>query len=653
MRASRVFVRLAALFAAAGPAVAGPAPRAVVPGPFPSPLAGPVSVDPPLEVHSAWRWIAVLKQGRTECPEPLNGRWTIERLFEAEPGWPSPVEGVTPLGAFCVYETGRVAPEPPVFALGTAPRRWDRDFMATRTAGGALDTALAPQLVEQFARRAGGVTLPPMSGHAPVRLAIVDTAATRESGGENDREPGTSVHGFTLLNLAKDLVCDPAGMNCIADVTSRLALGWRCFDPEQRLPGCRNPDGGFYGFPSDVAKAVHREVRRWKTSGQPSLVLNLSLGWPSTHGGLEASLNDVPAPALAALSAVQHAVCEGALVVAAAGNRDGGPAPENGPLLPAAWEQRPPLDAPSCQALGVTPNALNFPPAAGTYRTLVTAVGGVQADDAPLFNARPGGEPRLVAFGDHAKGVSVLGTTPTLTGSSPATTVVASALAAARYYRPGTPPIDAPDVVYGLATPLGRTADFCQGAACAAVARTTVCSAAAAACATPGPACPAIPACPTPTVVSLAAADLGAFAPQLRDLGRITEAQPRVPECHGESLAAAPGAAPTDPCPHFQYFPATSPSAAGPETGLDACPNCTYEPTAGSVYVEITDALTGELTDPTLKCGDQTWNLDLTLTGGDEVLVEGVSCAGADPIQISFTVNGDSSSTSPVLVVEP
>ena len=168
--------------------------------------------------------------------------------------------------------------------------------------------------------------------------------------------------------------------------------------------------------------------------------MNLSLGWDPALGGLETPDSDIPAPALAVRTALEHAVCEGALVIAAAGNRSGGPTEETGPLLPAAWEERAGPTRARCEALGVTTRDQNFPlPGQLAYRPLVFAAGGVRADDSPLFNSREGSEPRLVAFGDHVK-VPAPGAqegplwTGLLTGTSVSAAVVSASVAAAWYY---------------------------------------------------------------------------------------------------------------------------------------------------------------------------------------------------------------------------
>src|SRR6185295_3018087 len=108
---------------------------------------------------------------------------------------------------------------------------------------------------------------------------------TRDVGAENFR--GTSEHGFTLLNLAKSLLCDSSG-GCVAKVTSRLALGWKCFDGSKRDTSCRDAaDGGRYGMPTELAAALHREVQAWRTvDPEKRLVLNVSAGWDPIFGGL-------------------------------------------------------------------------------------------------------------------------------------------------------------------------------------------------------------------------------------------------------------------------------------------------------------------------------------------------------------------------------
>lgn len=298
----------------------------------------------------------------------------------------------------------------------------------------------------RFLREARGDVAPrPRRGSDRVRLVIVDSF--QDDARPQDKECPASLkegqlecspHGEVLARLASDLLC--AGSDCRAEVTTRRALAWT----HEIRPASKPPkpvelkskdapgktQGGSSGTTLNLAMAIFREVDAWlREPSRPRLILNLSLGWEE--------VND-PSGNLGKLAraAVEYAVCNQALVIAAAGNRVSGP-PKlmERPLLPAAWEQEPALTAGDCAAfLGKSEPASSGPEP--SYRPLVYAVGGVQHDGLPLSNSRPKASPRLVAYGDHAPAFYP-GSPPRmkiLTGTS-VSALVASAAAAARWYR--------------------------------------------------------------------------------------------------------------------------------------------------------------------------------------------------------------------------
>jgi hypothetical protein len=614
-----------------------------------------VRVDPPRDPdaqRSAWRWIGLSADpNAAACPEPSpQAGWTTQALF---PGTDNRA-----LARFCVYETSWPQPAPP-HVDGLV--RLERDAMAVLPSGSALEDAVGPAMVAHFLSQAGDFE-PPSAGPASVRLAVVDTAATRDSGGENF--VGTSPHGYALLNLAKRLSC--AGIDesaCAAQVSARLALGWECFDRERRDAACHNlAEGGLFGLISEMASAIHAEVQRWRAVGPGRLVINLSIGWGPAWGGQEALVTDMPVPVAAVYMALEDAVCRGAWVLAAAGNREGGPTPEIGPIFPASWETRPAPSFATCTALGLAPSAAHFPApgAGGVYRPLVYGVGGVRADDLLLANSRPLAAPPLAAFGDHAV-VATLGgpRTEALTGSSVATLVASVATALAAYYRPDLRPFELVQAVYQGGRDLGRRADFCQGGspcpqAALAVRRVTSCETLAYVCRNGGGLCPAsLPACPLAQALELGAVNWTAFdvgAIKL-DLTALTSLDAPLSECRGERLRHAPLAAPVDPCPHWQYYARSPARATEPQPGSYPCPNCTYGVDAGSVYVEIDPSYEGELSAATLKCGEQTWSVGgpEPWVAGDQAEIQNVVCPAGENLQLAFTVDGVDSATSPVL----
>ena len=616
--------------------------------------AAAVTVDPPQDpdaLRTAWRYVGLKPEALSACPQPSPaGGWSVQDMF---PGAPN-----LTLRRFCVYEHSGAPAGPP---LVEGLQRLDRDAMAVRAQGGDLDDALWRRMALHFRSQAGDFD-PPLTGGVRTRLAIVDTAATRDSGGEN--HPGTSPHGYTLLNIARRLSCGGLGeADCVAQASSRLALGWECFDREQLPSACRNAvEGGLYGLIGEMAQAIRLEVERWQAAGPGPLVLNLSIGWDPMFGGLETLVSDMPAPVAAVHAAIEDAVCRGAVVVAASGNREGGPTPEVGPIVPAAWEMRAAPSFSACAALGTAPAQGHFPgPGAGNvYRPLVYAVAGVRADDGPVFNSRNTSAALLAAFGDHAR-VSNLSGAPTaaLTGSSGATLLVSLAAAAAAYYRPDLKPYEIMTEVYRGGRPLGRGPDFCVGGSpcpvSSEVRRVTLCESLAYLCRAGGPLCPAsLPTCTAAAPLDLSGVDLTTFLSGATTIDGTTLSEPYAPlaACRFETLSYAPAEAPVDPCPHWQYFARSPAKATQPQPGSYPCPNCTYGRGAGLLYVEIDGAYDGELTEATLKCGKSTWSLGgpEPWVAGDKAEISGVTCATNEVMQVSFTVDGTDSATSPVLI---
>lgn len=637
------------------------------------PKAGPgaalaqVEVAEPLDAKDAetpWRWIGAKNDlDRPGCPEARG--WQARPLFAQDDDSPLPA-GLAP---FCLYESRSGAPAE--LERLVARRKLAAvapDHMAVGPSANELKRAVWEELRDHFLEQAGDVDLPFGQG-IPPRLAFADTGPTDDvapEDGWNDNSP----HGYSLVNMAKDLLCDPAG-NCLARVTSRLALPHTDLSPD-RHPG----RGGFIGTLGELAVAVRREVHEWKTAaaGEP-LIVNLSLGWDGgLFGGEEALPDDMPLDVRAVYRALEDAVCRGALVVAAAGNLGGGPGPETGPLHPAAWERRPAPGLKACedalQGSGA-PDPSLWP---ADYWPLVYAAGGVDFAGRALANARPGGEPGLAAFADHAvvdDGRSV--PTALLTGTSVGAAVVSAAAAAVWYYRPGEKPHGVMKLVYEGSAGLGRDAQFCLGGAAGKpcpqarleVRRVSVCAAVAEACDAGGGACPAsLPACPAAGALDLSGADLAAFlatppvAVDLADASFSATFQ----ACGGETLYY--NVRPPDPCPHHQYHGLAAEHWNRSQPGSNPCSSCYMDADLGTgiaaaagtatLYLEIDPDFLGLLTSPTLIVGSEAYNLDpaSNLAAGDRAVVENVPTESGTPILLTFTLNGTRSALCPVLVVE-
>ncbi len=399
----------------------------IQPGPSPSPVA-------PAGGCTDWRWIGIKKSPPADlepanakkiasCPELNLDGWKGERLFPgSDPRLPK-------LDDFCIYQKEEGVVTDGELSAIEALRKNDfeqleRDCLVVVPAG--PDENRTRHLKDHFLANVGA--LPPSATTTPaVRLALLDTSPTSPPSSKatikvppQDHPPKAgSRHGYTLANLAADMLCaGGASSACAVQVTSRLALPVKKFDATQLQTGDRAGAGesGYVGTLGDLTVAIRDELGEWDPgSGVERLVINLALGWDPAHfGGPENDVQRMYPAVRAVYWALQKAACEDVLVVAAAGNLLGGQS-ESGPLLPAGWETQ----TPDCAA------------PAGAYRPLVYAAGGVRSDGRPLANARPGGMPRLVAFGDHATTWHAKnGATATLTGSSVSALVVAATAAA-------------------------------------------------------------------------------------------------------------------------------------------------------------------------------------------------------------------------------
>ena len=635
-----------------------------------SPLSAPE--DPPIvpaDGKPNWRWIGE-SANPGQCPSATG--WTAKPLF-CEPLEPTdPLYGLctsegpaVPPGLlpFCVYEYSAFdTPVMPghlnaLMQLKTNGllTRLDPDSMGVAGFGSGMQDETWQQLANHFKQQTGRPNQAPFVPLVPsplIRVAFVDTQPT--SGSDADLLPHHSAHGNTLVNMGDELLCNDNG-NCAATPASRLALGYICsLDTNVKKSNCRDSAmGGFIGTLGDLARAIRLETRAWIDPGASGrrLVLNLSVAWHPRFGGLQTNLSDMEAPVRAVYAAIADAQCRGALTIAAAGNVTGGPESQDGPMLPAAWEQRPALTQPECQSrLGFAPPNI-FPPPGADQRPFVHAVGGVDGHDLPLGNARPESEPSFVAFGDHAnvQDESIDGQlvpTATLTGSSVAAMVVSSAAAWTWFFAndqitPALKPYEIMQILYDTGVKLPRDADFCLGGnsaqPCPAnpppqVTEVQICSAINS---IAGP-----PTCPTVVPLDLAFEDVGFFPVELSLFDETLSDATCPLRVHFMGDLGAPA----NPCPFSQYFsrlaePWTSPESPGftaPQPNDAPCPNCggghvrslLAGPMQGgdvNLWLEIDDAREDwSLEDATLQCGNELYSLGPYLVSkGQSPLVPG------------------------------
>jgi hypothetical protein len=365
-----------------------------------------------------WRWIGI-SQPEAPCPEVPG--WTVRPMFpQLSPVPPSgdlceeqeskryrrQIDAVRDLNRFCVYEIKNQKKKLQDLALPSAASaglvRLDQDCAALSLTAAETDKIWKPESSDFLARVGKPSPSTPLriENRPEVRLAFLDTQPTGDGA---PAVSGNSPHGYTLAHIARQMICDPNDQSrCAARITTRLALPIIKFNAKSpKLSEIDPKNGGFLGMQSDLATAIIDEVRSWQQqNSQRHLVLNLSMAWDGElFGGLdEEQITEMRAGSQAVYKALQYAAEFDVLVLAAAGNQKRDPCTNFGPLLPAAWEKEAPHA--SCHE-----NA-----------QLLYAVGGLQSNDTPLDNARPGGMPRRVAYGEAA----------IFSGSSVATAVASS-----------------------------------------------------------------------------------------------------------------------------------------------------------------------------------------------------------------------------------
>jgi hypothetical protein len=308
-----------------------------------------------------------------------------------------------------------------------------------------------PDMSDQFLSQAGRPAAMNIRNERGVRLAFLDT---QPDGDDVPHLLATSLHGYTLAHIARRLVCSGENLEslapCAAQITTRLAMPFRRFDPDR--PSLNDIDrdlGGTIGSQTDLATAITDEVRAWQRdpAAPRHLVLNLSLGWDprQIEGFDESSRATLDAGTQSVLTALRYASSFDVLVLAAAGNQKLC-SYQDGPLRPAEWEG------------GVPGEAARVPPTA----PLVYAVGGVTSDGSRLSNARPRSMPPRTACGESGV-VTTWGpefTTWLYTGSSVATAVVSSTAAVVWDILPTLSSAQVMDVVTQSGNELGFNADF-------------------------------------------------------------------------------------------------------------------------------------------------------------------------------------------------
>lgn len=387
--------------------------------------------------NSGLRWIGIA----STCKAPAE--WSAERLFRS-------AQLPTELAAMCLYtwrgNDNPTALQVTLLARISAAAQLTEDVPVLAASGvyTSAELGLLAGLRASLRAQVGDASLLPVMPDRPVaRVVVIDSAP--EASASHIRI-GASRHGDTLAHLIEDLVCKPArtGRVCAAEVTTVLALPWLS-------RGVLGPDGGYTGSLVDLARAIERATTAWQldrelspTTTPKRLILNLSVGWEDSPQLADCTIdgkNDAP-PARAVRGILQQATAAGALVIAAAGNDSGGPAPRTGLLCPARYQATP----------------ADSDPAIST----VLAVSGVDYHDHALATARPLGLTGIAGLGlggvawDPADPAP-----PALTGSSVSAAVASAVAALVLAYQPTRSIYDVEKALYEGGRITGK-ADQCM-----------------------------------------------------------------------------------------------------------------------------------------------------------------------------------------------
>ncbi len=557
-----------------------------------------------------WRWVGLRREG-VPCPEvdgwekkdwlqesfesvnPKSGRVILNEVGYQK-ALEDPLLQKLGLDRFCVYNRLSTSAEfPPQLPAGLVKALPDRMAMV---AAGPVELDLSQTLAGHFLIQSGkrlpadlqnlqtDAELVHLSGPPSVRLVFLDTQPDGEGVPVYNADL-PSRHGYTLANLAQQLVCsdlqgstaagDPS--HCAAAIATGLALPHTKFEPDglPSEPLAAN-HGGDLGLVDELAVAIVKAVWHWRASNSKQhLILNLSLGWDSELLDEldERSVSRLEPSTQLVYGALRFARQNNVLVIAAAGNRQGGSKASYWPLLPAAWELRRPWFFPFL-----------------FWHKPVYAVGGADSQGLPLPNSRLGGTPRRVAYGDHSVTETGDLNLPAVytTGTSVSTAVVSSIAAVVWHLRPELRPAQLMRLISRSGDLLARRADFyaLKGIWPSELApharRLSLCQAVAQACRSGAGRCANVPECPrwerNPALLSAFYNPDATALPELKVL--LPQACKASREAPGLWLAKGDDASP-DLCPVDLWPDIVSQRWVAPQPENTPCPGCSIIPPPG------------------------------------------------------------------------
>lgn len=407
-----------------------------------------------------------------QCPAELDAGWKLEGTHMFVDGTAALADlGLVPddlplaLRRFCHYRA-----EKPDLVLDEPKIPASVDCPAAHAQGDPDELRLG--LTELFGTSVDVLLGDMPDGGKSVDLAIVDTRSDRALG------PASVGHGPAMAHIAGAIAC---GSKCEIDVSHALALPLG--SQGERL----DPDDGTYGTRAHVAVGIveavsaHRQ-RLFAGEGSERLVINLSVGWTTASGaacgthdaspwcddhvGELATWLTAPStrfPAVHGVEAVHtallYAACNGALIVAAAGNAREDSCNAD-PVAPAVWSAYATPTIDDCHLLGFDPPAqvVPFLPTKNDDPSpLVHAVAAIRSDDTPIAATRPDSLTPLVADGDH---VTVDAGDLPLTGTSVSAAAVSGAAALVWSHDGALRPAEVIRRLYDAGTSIGRVSQM-------------------------------------------------------------------------------------------------------------------------------------------------------------------------------------------------
>jgi hypothetical protein len=458
------------------------------------------------------RWVGIASQA--SCPD-ASSAWAVSPVFTFDVDGPEgplgPLEAPAELSRYCLYEWRDPA---------QAPGATEIDALhADLLNAGVLSLAEDGVVVGPSGDGAGSGSKDPIQtwihdefqsfvGNMPVGsqdaalkattlIAVIDSSPDSTDG---TIAVGPSGHGYAMAWFIQRLTC-PSGAGgepCLARTTTRLALPHTTSD-------IAHAGGGFFGTEAQLAAAIYRAIEHYRheraSSGvqpPPRLVVNISVA--SERQGGDGPPDSLPAPTHAVLDVLRHASCQGAIVIAAAGNDPGGTPAVSGPMFPAALASRPAPSRDECDLLegpDYDPDGGGYPlvpeKAGGLDNPLVWSVGGVDYAGHPITKSRASSFSKLAAPALHGVAEMPESRLESYTGTSVAAAITSGVAAAVAAYRPEATAPEIMDIVHRSGSPLTLTGASCATGDVCAVRQVSLCKALEEAC-PPGahhPHCPA------------------------------------------------------------------------------------------------------------------------------------------------------------------